>query len=40
MQNTALPMFCPEGDERCSGSGSRTNFYGSGLVDALAAGTR
>jgi subtilisin family serine protease len=40
MENTALPMFCPEDDERCSGSGPRTNFYGSGLVDALAAGTR
>jgi subtilisin family serine protease len=44
IQNTALPMYCPEDDERCSGSGSgqrpQTNFYGNGLVDALAAGTR
>jgi lantibiotic leader peptide-processing serine protease len=40
MQNTALPMYCPEDDERCVGSGPQTNFYGSGLVDALAAGTR
>jgi subtilisin family serine protease len=44
MQNTALPMYCPEDDERCSGSGSgqrpQTSFYGNGLVDALAAGSR
>jgi lantibiotic leader peptide-processing serine protease len=37
MQNTAMPMECPP-DPRCTG-GSQTNFYGNGLVDALAAGT-
>src|SRR5215210_2355908 len=44
MQNTAMPLPCPPGDERCTGGGSKgngqTNFYGNGLVDALAAGTR
>lgn len=44
MQNTALPMYCPVDDERCSGSGGgerpQTNFYGNGLTDALAAGSR
>jgi lantibiotic leader peptide-processing serine protease len=38
MQNTAMPMSCPP-DPRCTGGG-QTNFYGNGLVDALAAGTR
>jgi subtilisin family serine protease len=37
MQNTAMPMDCPP-DPRCTGGG-QTNFYGNGLVDALAAGT-
>jgi lantibiotic leader peptide-processing serine protease len=44
MENTALPMYCPEDDERCTGEGDgqrpQTNFYGNGLTDALAAGTR
>jgi hypothetical protein len=31
MQNTAMPLACPEADDRCTGDG---------LVDALAAGTR
>ena len=35
MRNTAIPLACPEGDERCTG-GAQTNFYGSGLVDATA----
>jgi subtilisin family serine protease len=38
LQNTAMPMACPP-DPRCTGGG-QTNFYGNGLVDALAAGTR
>jgi len=38
LQNTAMPMSCPL-DPRCTGGG-QTNFYGNGLVDALAAGTR
>jgi subtilisin family serine protease len=43
MQNTAMPMACPEDDDRCTGtrnassSGSQTNYYGNGLTDALAA---
>ena len=37
MQNTAMPMDCPP-DPRCTGGG-QTNFYGNGLVDALAGGT-
>ncbi len=39
LQNTAMPMDCPEGDDRCTGGG-QTSFYGNGLVDALAAGSR
>jgi hypothetical protein len=39
LQNTAMPMSCPPEDDRCKGGG-QTNFYGNGLVDALAAGTR
>jgi subtilisin family serine protease len=43
---TAMPMECPEvqdiapgfPDKPCSGGGTHTTFYGSGLVDALAAG--
>jgi hypothetical protein len=43
MQNTAMPMACPEDDDRCTGTsndssrGSQTSFYGNGLTDALAA---
>jgi subtilisin family serine protease len=42
MQNTAMPMYCPVDDDRCSGSDGghgrpQTSFYGNGLVDALAA---
>ena len=43
LQNTAMPMACPEDDDRCTGTsnsganGSQTNFYGNGLTDALAA---
>lgn len=37
LQNTAMPMSCPPADDRCTGGG-QTNFYGNGLVDALAAG--
>ena len=43
MQNTAMPMTCPEDDDRCTGTsnsranGGQTNFYGNGLTDALAA---
>jgi len=37
MQHTAMRMDCPP-DPRCTGGG-QTNFYGNGLVDALAAGT-
>jgi subtilisin family serine protease len=39
LQNTAMPMSCPTNpsDARCKGGG-QTNFYGNGLVDALAAG--
>jgi subtilisin family serine protease len=45
MELTAMPMSCPPEDERCSGNDtatgrSHTSFYGSGLVDALAAGSR
>jgi subtilisin family serine protease len=52
MQNTAQPMACTEAaeqyqslDRNCTGNqnpGARgqTNFYGNGLVDALAAGTK
>jgi lantibiotic leader peptide-processing serine protease len=45
MQNTAIPMVCEESQDPftdppkdCKGGGGHTNFYGSGLVDALAAG--
>jgi subtilisin family serine protease len=45
MQNTAMPMVCEEEQDPltdppkdCSGGSGHTNFYGSGLVDALAAG--
>jgi lantibiotic leader peptide-processing serine protease len=45
MQNTATPMVCEEEQDpltdppkNCSGGPGHTNFYGSGLVDALAAG--
>jgi subtilisin family serine protease len=46
LSNTATPMACPAdwvplgaGDERfrCTGGGSRTSFFGAGLVDAAAA---
>jgi lantibiotic leader peptide-processing serine protease len=42
MELTAMPMTCPPEDERCSGNDTgtgkpHTSFYGSGLVDALAA---
>jgi hypothetical protein len=45
LENTAMPMHCPDGDERCTGSTAgggkpHTSFYGAGLVDALAAGSR
>ena len=43
LQNTAMPLDCPPEDDRCTGGGSQgggqTNFYGNGIVDALAAGT-
>jgi subtilisin family serine protease len=44
---TATPMECPEvqdvappdfPEKTCAGGGTHTTFYGSGLVDALAAG--
>jgi subtilisin family serine protease len=44
---TAMPMECPEvqdvappdfPEKTCTGGGTHTTFYGSGLVDALAAG--
>jgi subtilisin family serine protease len=45
MQNTATPLVCEESQDpftdppkECKGGGGHTNFYGSGLVDALAAG--
>jgi len=44
MQTTAMPMVCEEQQDplavprRCTGGQGHTNFYGSGLVDALAAG--
>lgn len=47
MQNTAMPMVCEEQQDpfagpfppkRCTGGQGHTSFYGSGLVDALAAG--
>jgi subtilisin family serine protease len=45
MQNTAMPMECEEVQDPftdppkdCSGGPGHTNFYGSGMVDALAAG--
>jgi subtilisin family serine protease len=43
LQNTAMPMYCPTDDDRCSGNDNgtghpQTSFYGNGLVDALAAG--
>jgi subtilisin family serine protease len=49
LQNTAMPKDCPTpaemdplsgalGVQTCSGGPGHTNFYGSGLVDALAAG--
>ena len=44
IQNTAMPMSCPPADDRSRGNengrGGHTSFYGQGLVDALAAGTR
>jgi subtilisin family serine protease len=50
LQNTAMPMVCEAQQDplaaprQCTGGGSsgqgHTNFYGSGLVDALAAGQR
>jgi lantibiotic leader peptide-processing serine protease len=47
MQNTATPMVCEELQDpltdppkECKGGRGHTNFYGSGLVDALAAGQR
>jgi subtilisin family serine protease len=51
LQNTAMPKDCPTpaemdplsgalGVQTCSGGPGHTNFYGSGLVDALAAGSR
>ena len=46
MQTTAMPMVCeaqqdPLAEPRqCTGGQGHTNFYGSGLVDALAAGQR
>jgi lantibiotic leader peptide-processing serine protease len=46
MQTTATPMVCEAQQDplatprRCSGGQGHTNFYGSGLVDALAAGQR
>jgi subtilisin family serine protease len=39
MQNSAMPLGCPP-DPRCSGGIGHTSFYGSGLVDALAASGR
>jgi len=50
LQNTALPKDCPApaemdplsgalGVQTCSGGPGHTNFYGKGLVDALAAGS-
>jgi subtilisin family serine protease len=49
LQNTAMPKDCPApaemdplsgalGVQTCSGGPGHTNFYGKGLVDALAAG--
>jgi hypothetical protein len=44
LQNTAIAMACEEQQDplatprRCTGGQGHTNFYGSGLVDALAAG--
>jgi subtilisin family serine protease len=45
LQNTAIPMVCEEEQDPftdppkpCTGGPGQTNFYGSGLVDALAAG--
>ena len=49
-QNTAMPKDCPTpaemdplsgalGGQTCSGGPGYTNFYGKGLVDALAAGS-
>jgi subtilisin family serine protease len=46
MQNTAMPKVCEEQQDpfaaprQCTGGQGHTNFYGSGLVDALAAGQR
>jgi lantibiotic leader peptide-processing serine protease len=46
LQNTAMPMVCEEQQDplaaprECTGGQGHTNFYGSGLVDALAAGQR
>jgi subtilisin family serine protease len=50
LQNTAMPKDCPTpaemdplsgalGVQTCSGGPGHTNFYGKGLVDALAAGS-
>jgi subtilisin family serine protease len=45
LQSTAMPMVCEDVQDPftdppkdCSGGAGHTNFYGSGLVDALAAG--
>ena len=46
MQTTAMPMVCEQQQDplaaprQCTGGQGHTNFYGSGLVDALAAGQR
>ena len=50
LQNTAMPKDCPTPEEMdplsgllgvqtCTGGPGQTNFYGAGLVDALAAGS-
>jgi subtilisin family serine protease len=51
MKRTAMPLACPAtpdplfdpaaaGNPECNGRPTRTNFYGAGVLDALAAGTR
>ena len=45
LESTAMPMHCPPEDDRCTGSSGgkgkpHTSFYGAGLVDALAGGSR
>jgi subtilisin family serine protease len=51
MRQTAMPMSCPSQPDpffaadpssapQCKGGGANTSFYGAGLVDALAAGSR